>query len=247
MPLYPPSITNIISTDGSITIVNPNSIPDLTVVKAPKLTTARTIGGVSFDGTANITVATATAGFTVTGGPLNVTGARSTYMANSEPYSIGAAFDATGGNVYFGAASNSATPDGVFSTAAGNARLTFKNSGVIQFNASYGIGAINSDASGNLSSVSDERLKIIQGKYTVGLREILQINPILYKWNKKSNMETEHTYAGFSAQNVQKALGEYGAMENNQGYLSLSDRAIMAGLVNSIKELTERIKELEKL
>ena len=37
---------------------------------ATALQTARTIGGVSFDGTANITVATATGGFTVSGGAL---------------------------------------------------------------------------------------------------------------------------------------------------------------------------------
>lgn len=37
---------------------------------ATALQTARTIGGVSFDGTANITVATATGGFTVSGGDL---------------------------------------------------------------------------------------------------------------------------------------------------------------------------------
>lgn len=40
---------------------------------ATALQNARTIGGVSFDGTANITVASATGGFTVTGGALTVT------------------------------------------------------------------------------------------------------------------------------------------------------------------------------
>lgn len=39
---------------------------------ATALQTARTIGGVSFDGTANITVSTATAGFTVSGGDLAI-------------------------------------------------------------------------------------------------------------------------------------------------------------------------------
>lgn len=42
---------------------------------ATALQTARTIGGVSFDGTANITVATATGGFTVSGAPLVVSDA----------------------------------------------------------------------------------------------------------------------------------------------------------------------------
>lgn len=40
---------------------------------ATALANARTIGGVSFDGTANITVASATGGFTITGGSLTIT------------------------------------------------------------------------------------------------------------------------------------------------------------------------------
>jgi hypothetical protein len=48
-----------------------------TAAKATILETARTIGGVSFDGSANITVASATGGFAITG-DLNTTGARVT-------------------------------------------------------------------------------------------------------------------------------------------------------------------------
>lgn len=64
------SVTNITSADGSVSIINPTTTPDISVVKSPKLTTARTIGGVSFDGTANITVSSATGGFSVSGGGL---------------------------------------------------------------------------------------------------------------------------------------------------------------------------------
>jgi len=45
-----------------------------TASSAAILTTARTIGGVSFDGSANITVASATGGFAISGGNLTVTG-----------------------------------------------------------------------------------------------------------------------------------------------------------------------------
>lgn len=44
-----------------------------TTGSAASLTNARTIGGVSFDGTTNITVASATGGFTITGGAITVT------------------------------------------------------------------------------------------------------------------------------------------------------------------------------
>lgn len=66
------TVTSIGSADGSITVTNPTTTPDLSVVKSPKLTTARTIGGVSFDGTANITVASATGGFAISGGDLTM-------------------------------------------------------------------------------------------------------------------------------------------------------------------------------
>lgn len=67
------SVNTVASADGSITVVGTTDI-DLAVVKAPKLSTARTIGGVSFDGTANITVASATGGFAVSGGALTLAG-----------------------------------------------------------------------------------------------------------------------------------------------------------------------------
>jgi len=64
------TVTSISSANGALTITTPTTTPVLTIVSAPILTTARTIGGVSFDGSANITVATATGGFTVSGGDL---------------------------------------------------------------------------------------------------------------------------------------------------------------------------------
>lgn len=63
-------VLTVASADGSITVTGTTAI-DLAVVSAPKLTTARTINGTSFDGTGNITV-TAAAG-TLTGTTLNST------------------------------------------------------------------------------------------------------------------------------------------------------------------------------
>jgi hypothetical protein len=50
------TVTNVSSSSGDITITNSTTTPQLTVVSAPKLTTARTIAGVSFNGTANISL-----------------------------------------------------------------------------------------------------------------------------------------------------------------------------------------------
>jgi hypothetical protein len=65
------TVTSVASADSSITVTNPNTSVDLAVVKAPKLSTARAINGVNFDGTAPITI-TAAAG-TLTGTTLNST------------------------------------------------------------------------------------------------------------------------------------------------------------------------------
>lgn len=65
------TVTSVTSADGNATIANTTSTPVITIVSAPKLQTARTINGTSFDGSANITV-TAAAG-TLTGTTLNST------------------------------------------------------------------------------------------------------------------------------------------------------------------------------
>jgi len=108
----------------------------------------------------------------------------------------------------------------------------------------YGVGTATFDASGNITSVSDIRLKRDIKDYKTGLKELMNIQPIIYKWNKKSGNEMDSTYAGFSAQNV-KANIPYGTGVNQDGYLSLVDRAILATVVNSIKELKMENDELK--
>lgn len=56
LPAGTGTVTNVSSADGNLTVSSPTTTPTLTVVSAPKLQTARTINGTSFDGTANITV-----------------------------------------------------------------------------------------------------------------------------------------------------------------------------------------------
>lgn len=116
--------------------------------------------------------------------------------------------------------------------------------GTVRF-ANFGAGTATFDASGNVTSVSDSRLKYIQGNYRAGLKEIKNINPIIYKWRPESNMETDNTYAGFSAQNIKDALGSEATGVSKEGYLSVQDRAIMAAMINAIKELSAKVEYLE--
>ena len=125
-----------------------------------------------------------------------------------------------------------------------NTQKTSLQANGVQF-IGYGAGTATFDASGNITSVSDERLKDIQGNYEDSIEEIMKITPIVYKWNKKSINDTEGTYIGFSAQNIQEALGENAVGKNANGYLSIQDRAIIATLVNAVKQLQKEVDDLK--
>ena len=125
-----------------------------------------------------------------------------------------------------------------------SAAITINNATAtgLKFNG-YGAGAITSDASGNLTAVSDENLKTDIRPFKAGLREIVALarsgGPMLYKWREGSGMETQHSYPGFGAQHVQAVIPE-AVMANRDGYLSLQDRGILAAVVNAIAELEAR-------
>lgn len=117
------TVTNVASADGSITVTNPASTPDLSVVKAPILSTARTIGGVSFNGSANITVASATGGFAISGG--NLTMATNKITGLGDPTSAQDA--ATKAYVDSVAQGLSAKPSAVVTTTAALPANTYAN------------------------------------------------------------------------------------------------------------------------
>ncbi|MEI7513161.1 MAG: tail fiber domain-containing protein [bacterium] len=117
--------------------------------------------------------------------------------------------------------------------------------GTIRF-ASLGAGSLQTDANGNVTVSSDEKLKNIQGDFTRGLSDLIKINPISYKWNTLSGYDTNSTYSGFSAQNIQLAIPEAVATSSN-GFLSLSDRPILATVINAVKEIFEKISGFANL
>ncbi len=107
----------------------------------------------------------------------------------------------------------------------------------------FGAGTMQTDANGNVSVSSDERLKNIQGDFDRGLEDLLQLRPIEYKWKKETGYDTENSYYGFSAQNVQMSIPE-AVGKDNRGFLTLADRPILATVVNAIKEQQQQIDAL---
>jgi hypothetical protein len=144
-------------------------------------------------------------------------------------------FAAIGSSTFNTFGSGLVAATGISITTNQTSVTTLYASGNVQFG-DYGAGTLTADASGNVTASSDERLKTIKGGFTRGLAAIEALNPIVYQWNARSGNETSGTYAGFSAQNVQKAIPE-AVSTDNRGYLTLSDRPIEAAMVNAIKEL----------
>lgn len=136
---------------------------------------------------------------------------------------------------------------------------------MVQFNA-YGAGTLVTDSSGNITASSDAKLKNVQGKFTRGLDAIIKLQPKVFKWKPESGMNTEDENVGFIAQDVQLAIPEAvgstktSDVEEDDGtgkkvkktkrvdaeFLSLSDRPIIAALVNAVKELKAENDELRK-
>lgn len=97
--------------------------------------------------------------------------------------------------------------------------------------------------------VSDERLKTIEGSYKKGLKELMQLNAIVYHYK---NTETrtfskdvlENQNIGFSAQEVQKIFPE-AVSTDPDGYLNLNNHAILIAYLNAIKEQQVEIELLK--
>ncbi|HYF05773.1 MAG TPA: tail fiber domain-containing protein [Patescibacteria group bacterium] len=156
--------------------------------------------------------------------------------------------NSSGGHSWFisshGGSSPGAGTLAFYDQTAAEYRMQINGSGNLRLNA-YGAGTLVTDASGNVTASSDERLKNITGTFTRGLAEVLELNPIVYTWNTLSGMETATAYSGFSAQNIQAHIPE-AVSQDTRGYLTLQDRPLLAALVNAVKELASSASEQQK-
>lgn len=96
--------------------------------------------------------------------------------------------------------------------------------------------------------VSDRRLKTINGNYTKGLNDILQLNPI--RFNYKNNGERkfedavlETEFPGFIAQEVQPLFPDAVGTDDD-GFLNFNIHPILIASVNAFKELDAKNKQL---
>ena len=123
------------------------------------------------------------------------------------------------------------------------------------------IGNAYKSGGGPWGDLSDSRIKTVTGDYKLGLNEILNLNPIRFKFKgndsfgklmESSHKDTRTEYVGFVAQDLQKVMPE--TVTKMSGYiddkpvddlLSVDLTSLPLALVNAIKELHARVVMLE--
>jgi hypothetical protein len=127
---------------------------------------------------------------------------------------------------------------------------------VIAPNGSVGIGNTNPqeklDVNGNIRATgtiqpSDARLKDIIKPYNRGLSEVMQIQPIYYKYKQQNALGLDSTdvHVGVTAQSVQGIIPE-AVSKSGDGYLTLDKDPIVWALVNGMQEQQKEIEQLRQ-
>ena len=95
---------------------------------------------------------------------------------------------------------------------------------------------------------SDIRLKTVDGQYNKGLKDLLQLNTIMYHYSPGNAMHlpTDAQGYGFSAQEVQKIFPE-AVKTSKDGYLSIDMHPILVSYINAFKEQQAHIEKLEAM
>ena len=101
-----------------------------------------------------------------------------------------------------------------------------------------------------IAFVSDDRLKTNKVGITGALDKVMSLSGFTYNFNKlggELGYDTEQSYAGISAQEVQKVLPEavFPAPADDK-YITVQYDRLVPLLIEAIKELKEEVEELKK-
>jgi hypothetical protein len=120
--------------------------------------------------------------------------------------------------------------------------------------------SVNGDAAkaggGTWAVYSDSRLKKNVTPYVDGLSSLLKINPVRFNYNEVTGYDTQKTYIGVIAQELQQVspyMVSPLSIKANDGskYLQVDNSAMIYMLINSVKEqqtqMTETKKEIDTL
>ena len=155
-----------------------------------------------------------------------------------------------GGNAIDFFVNNSTLADGSIGPGDGSLHVMTLDSGNV------GIGttspdrrlSVNGGASkaggGSWDTFSDERLKNITGRFTPGLADVMQLQPVRYEYKSDNalGLRSSGEHIGFSAQAVQKIIPEAVSI-NDRGYLLVNNDPILWTMLNAIQEQQKEIQD----
>lgn len=133
------------------------------------------------------------------------------------------------------------------------------HAGITQNNGNVGIGttaptqllSVNGTAGkpggGTWDVFSDERLKNIKGRYSTGLKALMQLQPVRYEYKSDNalGIKLPGEQIGFGAQSLQKIIPE-AVSQDSSGYLMVKSDPILWTMLNAIKEQQQEIVSLKK-
>jgi hypothetical protein len=193
-----------------------------TTGSAATLTTARAINGTNFDGSANITTANWGTARTIWGQSINGSADITAPVLPAAGSVTAPAFSTSGDTdtgIYFSSANvmNVSTGGALAATFAANGDFT---------------------AVGNVTAFSDARLKTNLQQITDALAKVQSLTGYTY-----TRIDTGVRQTGVVAQEVQKVLPE--AVSDTGDHLAVAYGNMIGLLIEAIKELSGRVKELE--
>jgi hypothetical protein len=106
-------------------------------------------------------------------------------------------------------------------------------------------GTASKPGGGSWAVFSDERLKNIKGRFTPGLKAVMQLQPLRYEYKPDNalHLKSDGEHIGFGAQSLQNIIPE-AVTRNSNGYLMVNSDPIMWTMLNAIKEQQKEIAEL---
>ena len=200
-----------------------------TAGKADGLTTARTLGGVSFDGSADIDLP-----------GVNTTGDQDT---------TGTATNAS--NVQVNGLGDAAGPHFVLMKTGSSAEFASpKVDAGLFYNSATDTLSVVGDV---IAFASDDRLKTNKSPIDNPLDKVMKIEGFTYNFNEigAEIFDSSTRHVGVSAQQIQKVLPEAVApaplnIVNDEDYLTVKYDKLVPLLIEAIKELNEKVEKLEQ-
>ena len=105
-------------------------------------------------------------------------------------------------------------------------------------------GTADKPGGGSWDVFSDERLKTFKGRFTPGLKAVMQLQPVRYEYKPDNalSLKSKGEHIGFGAQAMQKIIPE-AVSKNDKGYLLINNDPIMWAMLNAIKEQQQQIEQ----